>query len=37
MRDIPKELSVLFTTFSFEIGSQKLGQPVWESNLVLES
>src|SRR5580698_2857633 len=28
--------STLFTTFSFAIGSQKLGQPVPESNLVLE-
>ena len=36
-RDIPKVLSLLLTTFIAEIGCQKLGQPVPDSNLVLES
>ena len=36
-RSIRKVLSVVSTTFRFAIGRQKLGQPVPESNLVLES
>ncbi len=36
-RCIPKLLSELFTMFSAEIGFQKLGQPVPDSNLVFES
>ena len=36
-RSIPRVLSLLLTTFIAEIGCQKLGQPVPDSNLVFES
>ena len=36
-RVIPNVVSVVFTMFKAEIGCQKLGQPVPESNFVLES
>src|SRR6185437_6833482 len=37
MRRIPNVLSSIVLTFSFAIGSQKLGHPVPDSNLVSES
>ena len=37
MRTIPRLSSLDSTMFSFAIGAQKLGHPVPDSNLVLES